>query len=74
MSRMPVSRLIFALLLVMMNAGVVLAQQAPAAAPTQTVGPLPKDSQGWLAVVMCIVLVIAVCVGSFMSSKRTHQD
>ena len=45
---------------------------APAAAQTAT---RAQDSgRGWIAVVFAIVLVIAVGVGSFMGSKRTHQD
>jgi flagellar basal body-associated protein FliL len=39
--------------------------QAPSKAP---------EGNAWIAVVIAIVLVIAVGVASFMSSKRTHQD
>jgi hypothetical protein len=36
--------------------------------------PRAPDESGWIAVVISIVLIIAVAVASFMSSKRTHQD
>lgn len=42
----------------------VLAQGAPKA----------PSSDGWIAVVIALVLIIAVCVATFMSAKRTHQD
>jgi len=34
----------------------------------------PPESGGWIAMIIAIVLMIAVCVGSFMSSRRGHQD
>lgn len=36
--------------------------------------PRAPEGSGWIAVVIALVLVIAVCVASFMSAKRTHQD
>lgn len=68
MRRMPVSRLLLAFLALSLSTTAALAQ-APASAP-----PLGSDSQGWIAVVMAVVLIVAVGVGSFMSAKRTHQD
>ncbi len=32
------------------------------------------DAGGWIAIVIAIVLVVGILVGSFMSSRRTHQD
>ena len=32
------------------------------------------DASPWLAVVAAIFLVLLVCIGSFMSSRRGHQD
>lgn len=36
--------------------------------------PRAPESDGWIAVVMALVLGVAICVASFMSAKRTHQD
>ena len=33
-----------------------------------------NESGGWIAIAIGLVLSIGVIVGSFMSSRRTHQD
>ena len=57
-------RSVVALLALLLMASPALAQPVPQA---------PKGS-GWIAMVMSIVILVAVLVASFMSSKRGHQD
>ena len=45
---------------------------SPAMAQQQV--PRAPESSGWISVVIALVLIVAVCVASFMSAKRTHQD
>lgn len=49
----------------------LLALAAPAFA--QEIPKAPGDKP-WVATVISIVLIMAVCVASFMGSKRGHQD
>jgi hypothetical protein len=51
-----------------LGAKTVLAQ--PAVDPA----PASGDPYGWFAVVVALILVLALCVASFISSKRTHHD
>jgi hypothetical protein len=44
----------------------------PAAA--SEVPKLEKGNEGWIGVVIAIVLVVAVGVASFINPKRSHQD
>ncbi len=52
---------------------VVFTLSAPAWAQAQPVPSLP-EGDGWVAMVISIVLLLAVLVASFMSAKRGHQD
>ncbi|MFI4861888.1 MAG: hypothetical protein ACIAXF_14550 [Phycisphaerales bacterium JB063] len=36
--------------------------------------PQAKESGGWLSVLALIVLGIGLCVGSFLSPRRSHLD
>lgn len=46
------------------------------AAPAALAQPVAeaKPTAGWLAFMVMIVLLIAIAIGSFMSSRRGHQD
>lgn len=46
------------------------------AAPAVMAQPVEeaKPVAGWLAFMVMIVLLIVIAVGSFMSSRRGHQD
>jgi len=35
---------------------------------------LDKGNEGWVGVVIAVVLVVAVGVASFINPKRSHQD
>lgn len=36
--------------------------------------PSAKESGNWLAVLAIFLFIVAVCVGCFMSPRRTHLD
>ncbi len=46
------------------------------AAPAALAQPVAeaKPVAGWLAFMVMIVLLIVIAIGSFMSSRRGHQD
>lgn len=50
----------------------VVLTSAPALA--EQVPQLKKGNEGWIGVVIAIVLVVAVGVASFINPKRGHQD
>ncbi len=58
-----------AVLTFLLSAAPVLAQNASKA-------PSPKSvmAQPWFSVVVAFFLMVLVGVGSFLSSKRSHQD
>jgi len=64
----PLSRM-FGLLIVGLGS---LMAGVPAVAAE--VPKLDKGDEGWIGVVIAIVLVIAVGVASFINPKRGHQD
>lgn len=58
-----------AVLMFLFSVTPVLAQNASkASAPTDTM------SQPWASIVVAFFLILMIAVGSFMSSKRGHQD
>jgi hypothetical protein len=62
------TRMLIATVALLTTAGPILAQQAPT-----EVDKAPEKAQ-WIGMVVAIVLVVAVLVASFISSKRGHQD
>ena len=61
---MPAMRTLIGLLTLFSAATPVLAQDVPKA----------PETEGWVVVLISMVLIVAVGVASFMSSKRGHQD
>lgn len=52
-----------------------LAKAQEEAVKTVDNSPTPADEQSsWLAFLLAILLFAAICVGCFMTPKRTHQD
>jgi len=48
----------------------------PALAQDATKAPSPKQTmaQPWASIVVAFFLIMMIAIGSFMSSKRGHQD
>ncbi len=46
----------------------------PSAALAEEVARLKQGNQGWISVVIAIVLIVGVGVGSFINPKRSHRD
>jgi hypothetical protein len=54
----------------------LLLTATPVLAQTATKAPAPKQvlAQPWASVVVTFFLLVLIAVGSFLSSKRSHQD
>jgi uncharacterized membrane protein len=57
-------RLALGLLLVLFTAGPALAQPVADA----------KETPTWLAAVLAVLILVLLAIGSFMGSRRGHQD